>query len=119
MDDPKPISDNTEQSKEINNIIDSIGKNSEPILKILAQIARDILNYRAGEREFETALEEKAIKFRQKMGYIAVILMIFIVSISGFLTYVNKIDGATFTFLLGIIVGYMLLFFKESIFPPG
>ncbi len=119
MDNSEPISDKTEQKKEISNIIDSIGKNSEPILKILSQIAKDFLNYRAGEREFEIALEEKAIKFRQKMGYLAIILMIFIVSVSGFLTYVNEIDGATFTFLLGIIVGYMLLFFKESVFPPG
>jgi len=50
-----------------------------------------------------------------KMAWMVVDLVSVIVLASGILTYFNKIDGSTFTFLLGLIVSYILTFFRDSI----
>lgn len=109
--------ENRKSSVKNDNLFDSIGRNAEPILKILTQLAKDILEYNKGERDFETQMEKDEKKFNTRMGVIAALLVVFVVSVAAWLTFLNKIDGATFTFLLGIVVGYMLLFFRDAIFP--
>jgi len=49
------------------------------------------------------------------MSLFAVLLVAFIVLVAGLLTWKGKIDGSTFTFLLGLIVGYVLTFVRDQI----
>jgi hypothetical protein len=44
--------------------------------------------------------------------------VVLIVLVAGTLTYLDKVDGSTFTFLLGTVVGYVLTFIREWIAPP-
>jgi hypothetical protein len=53
------------------------------------------------------------------MAWVAVSVVGLIIAVSGFLTYKGKIDGSTFTFLLGLIVGYVLTFLRDQITGPG
>jgi hypothetical protein len=59
--------------------------------------------------------QEREIKFQKHMSLIAVMLVGFIVAVAGALTWLGKIDGSTFTFLLGLIVGYVLTFVRDQI----
>lgn len=46
--------------------------------------------------------------FQKHMAWIALTVVVVIVGIAAVLTYKGKIDGSTFTFLLGLIVGHVL-----------
>lgn len=62
-------------------------------------------------------MQESEARFNIRMTSFAVIVIALIILSAGVLTFYDKIDGATFTFLLGLIVGYLLTFLKESINP--
>ena len=51
------------------------------------------------------------------MTLIAFAVIALIIGSAGLLTYLDKIDGSTFTFLLGLIVGYALTFIQGFIQP--
>lgn len=61
------------------------------------------------------AAQKARAGFRHRMAWVAVAVVFFVIAVSGTLTGVNKIDGSTFTFLLGLVVGYVLTFVRESI----
>jgi hypothetical protein len=52
------------------------------------------------------------------MAWAAICVVAVIVGVAAFLTYHGKIDGSTFTFLLGLIVGYVLTFVRDQITGP-
>lgn len=89
-------------------LIEIISKNVEPLSKLITNIADKYIEIQ--EREFE---------FSKTMGKIAVMVVTLIIASAAILTYYGKIDGSTFTFLLGLIVGYVLTFVKEAITPPA
>jgi hypothetical protein len=76
----------------------------DPIIKVITTT----LDHRQKEQESE-------IKFQIHMSWTGVSVIFLIVLVSAFLTYKGKIDGSTFTFLLGLIVGYMLTFVRDQI----
>jgi len=86
------------------NIIDVISRNVEPLTKLISEITEKWIK-----------IKENESRFSIRMSIIAVIVVAMIIIVAAILTFFNKIDGATFTFLLGIIVGYMLTFIKEAI----
>lgn len=53
----------------------------------------------------------------RKMALYAVSSVSLIVAVSAWLTYVDKIDGASFTFLLGLVVGHLLSFLLAAVAP--
>ncbi len=59
--------------------------------------------------------QEREIRFQKHMPLIALGTVAFIVGVAAFLTYEGKIDGSTFTFLLGLIVGYVLTFVRDQV----
>jgi hypothetical protein len=88
--------------------IEVISENVEPLSKLITNIAEKYI-----------AIKEREVKFSIAMGLIAVGVVTLIIVSAAILTYYGKIDGSTFTFLLGLIVGYVLTFVKESINPPA
>ena len=89
-------------------IINTIADRVEPVIKIITTIA----DRYSKANEFE-------MKFRIRMARVAVFVVFGIVGIAGFLTYQGKVDGSTFGFLLGLIVGYVLTFIRDSIKRPA
>lgn len=89
-------------------LIEVISKNVEPLSKLITNIAEKYI-----------AIQEREVEFSIKMGIIAVAVVTLIIISAAVLTYYGKIDGSTFTFLLGLIVGYVLTFVKDAITPPA
>ncbi len=89
-------------------IINTIADRIDPVIKIIITFAERSLK----ENESEA-------RFRVNMAWIAVVVIFVIVGVAGALTYFGKIDGSTFGFLLGLIVGYMLTFIRDSIKKPS
>lgn len=88
-------------------IINVVADRADPLLKIVVAIAEGHLK-----------AQQAQARFRAHMAWVAVIVMTLVVGVSGYLTYVGKIDGSTFAFLLGLIVGYALTFIRDAINPP-
>lgn len=88
-------------------LIEVISKNVEPISTLITNVSEKYI-----------AIQEREFEFNKTMGIIAVIVVGLIIISAAILTYFEKIDGSTFTFLLGLIVGYVLTFVKETITPP-
>lgn len=88
-------------------VIDVIADRIDPLLQLLKAFFE------------QSAKRQQAVATLQvKMTWIVLIIVIMIVGVSGALTYLDKIDGSTFTFLLGLVVGYVLTFIRDTIRPP-
>jgi hypothetical protein len=85
-------------------IINVLADRVEPVVKLLET---SVKSYQHGQ--------EREIRFQSRMSLFAVLLVAFIVLVAGLLTWKGKIDGSTFTFLLGLIVGYVLTFVRDQI----
>ena len=88
-------------------LIEVISKNVEPISILITNISEKYI-----------AIKEREFEFSKTMATIAVIVIALIIVSAAILTYFEKIDGSTFAFLLGLIVGYVLTFVKDTITPP-
>jgi len=88
-------------------IITTLAEKADPIVKLLTTA---IDGYQNGK--------EREVRFQTRMSWAAISVVFVIVGVSGFLTYHGKIDGSTFTFLLGLILGYVLTFVRDQITGP-
>jgi hypothetical protein len=88
-------------------LITILAEKADPIVKLLNTT---IQGYQTGK--------DREVRFRIHMSWVAVSVVVLIVGVSGFLTYRGKIDGSTFTFLLGLILGYVLTFVRDQITGP-
>ena len=79
--------------------IDKVADRFEPLVKLFESYARNSLKSRQADSNF-----------RIHMAWIAVVVVILIVGVATFLTFTGKMDGSTFGFLLGLIMGYVLTF---------
>jgi len=88
-------------------LITILAEKADPILKLLTTTMD---GYQKGK--------EREGRFRTRMAWAAISVVVVIVGVAAFLTYHGKIDGSTFTFLLGLIVGYVLTFVRDQITGP-
>jgi len=88
-------------------VIEKVFDRVEPLIKLIESLGNQSLKTRDAEGRFKT-----------RMAWFAAAIVGIVVGVSGFLTYVGKIDGSTFTFLLGLVVGYVLSFIRDAIYPP-
>ena len=86
------------------NLIKLISEHSEPLINLIKETSEKWLKFKKSN-----------VSYSIVMSIFAVLVVFLIVGISGYLTYKGKIDGSTFTFLLGLIVGYVLTFIRDSI----
>jgi len=92
----------------LTDLVSVLAEKADPIVKLLKAT---IEGYQAGK--------EREVRLQKHMAGVAVSVVVLIVAVSGFLTYKGKIDGSTFTFLLGLIVGYVLTFLRDQITGPA
>tara|TARA_R110002050_G_C8589190_1_gene484465 strand:- start:70 stop:510 length:441 start_codon:yes stop_codon:yes gene_type:complete len=97
----------TNELKQKNNPINLLSENADNLISLIKNSADKWLEHK-----------KTSIGFSINMALFAAIIIISIVGSAGWLTYVGKIDGSTFTFLLGLIVGYALTFLQNMINPP-
>jgi uncharacterized membrane protein len=102
------IKNSSQTTPNLIDIINIIADRVDPLLKIVTTMAERMLKSK-----------ETEVRYRTRMAWVAVIIVTFIVGVAGFLTYVGKVDGTTFGFLLGLIVGYVLTFIRDSINKPA
>lgn len=88
-------------------IIDVVSDRIDPLLQLFKAFFEQTMNRHKAKAVFDL-----------RMAWIVMALIVVIVGIAGALTYLDKIDGATFTFLLGLIIGYVLTFIRDTIRPP-
>lgn len=87
-------------------IIDTVADRADPLIEIIKNWAEQSLKTRQSER-----------KYQMRMTVIAVGLVAFIVVTASVLTYLNRMSGSTLSFLLGLVVGYVLTFVRDAINP--
>jgi len=95
------------QSPTLIDIINVLSDRADPVVKLLTAA---VTSYQKGQ--------ERKIGYQKHMALIALAVVVLIVGIAAELTYKGKIDGSTFTFLLGLIVGYVLTFVRDQITGP-
>lgn len=91
----------------ITDAINTIADRAGPLIEIIKQIAEHVLRS-----------QEAKSRFSFRMSLVAGGIVTLIVIVAGLLTYTGKVDGSTFGFLLGLVVGYVLTFIRDSIRPP-
>lgn len=89
-------------------IIDVVADRVEPLVKLWSNIAESRLKAQQAED-----------RFRTNVSWVAVVVVSLIVLVAAFLTYQDKMEGSTFGFLLGTIVGYVLTFIRGWIAPSS
>ena len=85
-------------------LVDKIADRAEPLIDVVQSIANQYKDSR-----------KDRVDFRLSMTYAAIGLVLFIVLTAAVLTYLDKLDGSTFGFLLGLIIGYLLTFVRDAI----
>ncbi len=91
-----------------NNPISLLSDNADNMISLIKETAENWL-----------AIKKTNLGFSLKMAIFAFLTVGLIVGSAAWLTYIGKIDGSTFTFLLGLIVGYALTFLQNLISPPN
>jgi len=88
------------------------------IVNVIADRAKPIIDLiTTTMQERQKGITEE-LRFQARMAWVAISVVIVVVGVAAFLTLRGKIDGATFTFLLGLIVGYVLTFVRDQITGP-
>jgi len=85
-------------------LVDKLADRAEPLIDMVQSVAKQYKDSR-----------KDRVAFRLHMTYAAIGLVLTIVSIAAGLTYLDKLDGSTFGFLLGLIIGYLLTFVRDAI----
>src|SRR5437870_5503049 len=99
---PKPP-----QGTNLVDIVNVLADRADPVVQLLTAAVN---SYQKGK--------EREVGLQKHMAWVALAVVVFIVGVAGALTYKGKIDGSTFTFLLGLIVGYVLTFVRDQIRGP-
>lgn len=109
MADPNPLQlpSGPQPGPTLIDIINVLAEKADPIVKLLTTT---IDGYQKGQ--------QREVSFQKHMAWVAISVVFVIIGVAAFLTYVGKIDGSTFTFLLGLIVGYVLTFIRDQITSP-
>lgn len=61
--------------------------------------------------------QEATASHQVRMAWVVVSVVGLVVVVAAALTYLGKLDGSALTFLLGLVVGYVLTFVRESLNP--
>lgn len=83
--------------------IEVISKNADPLIKLITNLSERYIAVKEGQFKFQTNLSRTVF-------YILGIMII----LSGILVGFNKLNGESFTFLLGLISGYLISIIKIS-----
>ena len=105
--DAKLTATSTPPQPTLTDIINTIADRAEPLIGIVKQVAEHVLQS-----------QQARSRFSLHMSLVAGGIVTLIVVAAGLLTYAGKVDGSTFGFLLGLVVGYVLTFIRDSIRPP-
>lgn len=106
-----------QQANKIKYLENELKQRSNPI-HVLSDNADNLISLIKSTADKWLEIKKTTLGFNTKMSLFASLIILMIVGSAGWLTYEGKIDGSTFTFLLGLIVGYALTFIQNLINPP-
>lgn len=103
---PPPIEKNSEagRANELVALAKLFFEKVDPVIHIVETVM---------DRRLRAAESES--KFRVRMALVAILLVGLVVATAAYMTYLGKLDGSTFGFLLGLVVGYVLTFIRDAI----
>ncbi len=105
LDTPPPVPPSgTPPAPNLVDLVNVLADRIDPIIKVISTTM-----------EHRQKVQDSEIRFQTHMSLTAISLVTLIVGIAAFLTYHGKIEGSAFTFLLGLIVGYVLTFVRDQI----
>jgi hypothetical protein len=104
---PPPEVRRPQQGPTLIDVINVLADKADPVVKLLEAA---VTGYQKGK--------ERQIRFQIHLSWIAIAVVAVIVGTAAALTWKGRIDGSTFTFLLGLIVGYVLTFVRDQITGP-
>lgn len=87
-------------------VINTIADRADPLIQLAKSWGEHNVEVRQAERDYQT-----------RMTWTVVGLVVFVVSVAAFLTYLDKMAGSTLSFLLGLTLGYVLTFVRNAIHP--
>lgn len=87
------------------------------LMNVISLNFKEIIELGKEYFQHQKGINKSGVRFSLGLSIIAAFIILIIVGAAGFLTYHNKIDGSTFTFLLGTIVGYLITFIQKAISP--
>lgn len=87
-------------------LVELIATRSEEVIALIESISSRVLESR-----------QARARFTIRMAWLAAVVMVVIVLVAATLTYLGRIDGSTFTFLLGLVSGYLLTFVQNAMRP--
>lgn len=87
------------------------GERIEKALKIMAKFVDDVL------RSFNSQMISPYIKYRMRALQTLISLVLITVVISAVLSYLGVITGEAFTFLIGIVLGFILASMNRILGP--
>jgi hypothetical protein len=88
------------------------------IINVLADRVDPLLKVLSTTMQQRQSAQEHEARFQTRMAGYAILVVVVVVGVAGYLTAKGKVDGSTFTFLLGLIVGYVLTFVRDQITGP-
>lgn len=83
--------------------IEAISRNADSLIKLITNLSERYI-----------AIKEGQFKFHINLGIFVFSTIGLMIILSGILVYFNKLNGESFTFLLGLISGYMISIMKIS-----
>lgn len=102
----EPGEEQQEEGADIRHLLQVVAIYSKPLAEFIAAASKPYLESK-----------ERAARLSVRLSWLAGTVVLVVVIVAGVLTYFDKIDGATFAFLLGLIVGYVLTFIRDAIQP--
>ena len=106
-----------QQANTIKYLENELRQRNNPI-HVLSDNADNLISLIKSTADKWLEIKKTTLGFNTKMALFASLIILMIIGSAGWLTYEGKIDGSTFTFLLGLIVGYALTFIQNLINPP-
>ena len=93
-------------AERLGDIINVVADRIEPIVQLWTTVSQERLKEQQAQARFQT-----------RLSWVAVAVIALIVGTSAFFAYSDKLDGSTFAFLMGTVVGYVLTFLRGWIVP--
>jgi hypothetical protein len=88
-------------------MLDSLTKNKSTVLEVINAFGEQVSHARTAK-----------MRVSQQISWLVFLFLALIIVATGVLVYVGKMSDGSFTFLLGVMVGYLMQFADKILFKP-
>jgi hypothetical protein len=103
---PNPKTEVLSVQPVVSDPLDSLTRNKDSVLQVIGAIGNEVSHARTAR-----------IKVSQQISWMVFLFLALIIVGTGALVYVGRVSDGSFTFLLGVIVGYLMQFADKLVRP--